>query len=79
MSDTKQLEKQAWPWAVHLAASILVLSIALKVLGLDFTPVMQALTTSIAQSIVHKDYNHLEERIQELEKHSHPVTKKEDK
>lgn len=79
MNDTKLIESQAWPWSVKLAGSILVLSIALKVIGIDFAPVMQALTTSIAQSIEHKDYNHLEERIIELEKLSHkPTTKKED-
>lgn len=74
-----ELKDKAWPWAIHLAGSILVLSIALKVIGIDFAPVMQALTVSIAQTIEHKDYSHLEQRIIELEKNSHPsTTKKED-
>ena len=64
------------PWSVKLAGSILVLSIALKVIGIDFTPVMQALTTSIAQNIEHKGYNDLEHRVEELEKNSHPPTDK---
>ena len=68
----------AYPWAVKVAGSILVLSISLKVIGVDFTPVMQALTTSIAQSIEHKDYNNLEHRIEELEKQAHPPSDKKD-
>lgn len=75
--ETKDIESQAWPWSVKLAGSILVLSIALKVIGIDFSPVMQALTVSIAHNIEHKGYSDLEHRIEDLEKDSHPP-KKED-
>jgi len=79
MSNTKDIEAQAWGWSVKLAGSILVLSIALKVIGIDFSPVMQALTVSIAQNIEHKGYRDLEHRIEELERLAHPpTTKKED-
>ena len=67
----KDLEQQAYPWSLKVAGSILVLAVALKNIGIDFTPVMQALTTRIASQIEHKDLEALERRIQELEKKAH--------
>ena len=70
----KSLESQAWSPAIHLAGSILVLSVAFKNIGIDFSPVMQALTMSIANEIKHEDSDkiiELEERLKEVEKLAH--------
>lgn len=69
--DSKDIESQAWNGAIKLAGSILVLSIAFKNIGLDFSPVMQALTIRISQSIEHKGFNELNERLIEVEKLAH--------
>ena len=77
--ENEEIETHAWPWAISLAGSILVLSIALKVIGVDFAPVMQALTASIASDITRgdrRDYDELLRRVKELEKDSHPPTEK---
>jgi len=79
--ENDELETHAWPWAISLAGSILVLSIALKVIGIDFSPVMQAITLSYARDIERvgiDDYDALVKRIKALEKDSHPPTKAND-
>lgn len=48
------LERHAWEGVLRFAGSILVLSVAFKNIGLDFTPVMQALTKNIAESVNHQ-------------------------
>ena len=75
----KDLEGQAYPVAVHIAGSILVLSVALKVIGIDFAPVMQALTKSIAQSIEQPSNSKLTEidkRLKIVEELAHESSKK---
>ena len=74
--DNKDAEKQAYPGVVKLAASILVLSVAFKVIGIDFTPVMQALTVRISQSIEYKGYEELNQRLIVVEKLAHESTAK---
>lgn len=71
MAAPKDLQSQAWPGVIKFAGSVLVLSVAFNNVGLDFAPVMHAITARISQSIEHEGYeNHqdLEERIIELEK-----------
>jgi len=74
--ETKDIESQAWTGAIRLAGSILVLSVAFKNIGIDFTPVMQALTARISQSIEHKGYNDLNNRLIEVEKLAHESKEK---
>ena len=76
--DTKDLEKQAYTPIIKVAASILVLSFALKNVGIDFTPVMQAWTTRIANSIevdydpeIMKKLEQIEERLIRVEELAH--------
>ena len=46
-----ELQSHAWNGVLKFAGSILVLSVAFKNIGLDFTPVMQALTANIAHTM----------------------------
>jgi hypothetical protein len=69
--ETKDIESQAWTGAIRLAGSILVLSVAFKNIGIDFTPVMQALTQRISQSIEHEGYEDLNNRLIEVERQAH--------
>ena len=61
------LESHAWDGVLKFAGSILVLSVAFKNIGLDFTPVMQALTAYITQSVQH-DNSDVMEKLEEIEK-----------
>ena len=70
----KSLESQAWSPAIHLAGSILVLSVAFKNIGIDATPVMQALTVRISNQVSTVDADkikELEARLAAVEKLAH--------
>lgn len=74
---TRGLESHAWEGVLRFAGSILVLSVAFKNIGLDFTPVMQALTTNIANSVSHDNsavmvkLDSIEKRLVRVEKLAH--------
>jgi len=74
--NNKDAEKQAYPGVVKLAASILVLSVAFKNIGIDFTPVMQALTARISKSIQHEGYEDLNNRLIFVESLAHESKEK---
>jgi hypothetical protein len=52
--DPTELQTHAWSGVLRFAGSILVLSVAFKNIGLDFTPVMQALTANISYEMKQK-------------------------
>ena len=78
MMDTNSLQDQAYLPIIKIAGSILVLSVALKNIGIDFTPVMQAWTTRIAHSVeveydpeVMKKLEQIEKRLIRVEEMAH--------
>lgn len=80
--DIDDAEKHAYVPMVKLAASIIVMSVALKNIGIDFTPVMQAWTARIATSVAVQDntelmdkLNQIETRLKVVEKLAHEANK----
>lgn len=65
--ELEHLEDHAYKGVVRLAGSILVLSVAFKVIGLDFTPVMQAMTASIARSVETQDNSEIMAKLEQIE------------
>ena len=61
------LEQHAWEGVLRFAGSILVLSVAFKNIGLDFTPVMQALTKNIAESVEY-DNTEVMEKLEQIDR-----------
>lgn len=65
--DLEDAQRHAYIPMVKLAASIIVISVALKNIGIDFTPVMQAWTTRIASSIEAPDNVPVMQKLEEIE------------
>ena len=79
--NNAELESHAWKWVINFGGSMLILAFSLKQVGIDFTPVMQAISARMVEEIKYENAKRTESlsvsletyerRIRELELVSH--------